>query len=65
MKKGWRIILGIVLAAVILGGLCCGVGLLTGADSNRIIMNLDEHYQVMTYSSVLNRQSGVGLKTNQ
>jgi len=49
MKKGWRIILGIVLAAVILGGLCCGVGLLTGADSNRIIMNLDEHYQVMTY----------------
>ena len=49
MKKGWRIILGIVLVAVIFGGLCCGVGVLTGADSERIIMNLDEHYQVMTY----------------
>ena len=49
MKKGWRIIFGIVLVAVVLGGLCCGVGLLTGADSDRIILNLDEHYQVMTY----------------
>ena len=49
MKKGWRVILGIVLVAVIFGGLCCGVGLLTGANSERIIMNLDEHYQVMTY----------------
>ena len=49
MKKGWRFILGIVLVAVVLGGLCCGVGLLTGADSDRIILNLDEHYQLMTY----------------
>ena len=49
MKKGWRIILGIVLVAVVLGGLCCGVGLLTGADSDRIILNLEEHYQLMTY----------------
>ena len=43
------IIVGIVLVAVVLGGLCCGVGLLTGADSDRIILNLDEHYQLMTY----------------
>ena len=49
MKKGWGVILGIVLVAVIFGGLCCGVGPLTGADSERIIMTLDEHYQVMTY----------------
>ena len=49
MKKGWRIIFGVVLVAVILGGLCCGVGLLTGADSDRIILNLDEHYQLRTY----------------
>ena len=34
---------------MIFGGLCCGVGLLTGADTDRIILNLDEHYQVMTY----------------
>ena len=46
MKKGWRIILGIVLAAVLFGGLCCGVGILTGADSDRIILNLDERYHI-------------------
>ncbi len=49
MKKGWRIILGIVLVAVIFGGLCCGVGILTGADADRIILNLDEHFHVMSY----------------
>ena len=49
MKKGWRVILGIVLAALVLGGICFGVGLLTGADLQRIILNLDEHYQLMTY----------------
>ena len=49
MRKGWRIILGIVLVAVIFGGLCCGVGILTGADFDRIILNLDEHFHVMTY----------------
>ena len=38
MKKGWRIILGIVLVAVVLGGLRCGVGLLTGADSIREVI---------------------------
>lgn len=52
MKKGWRIIFGVFLVAVILGGLCCGVGLLTGADSNRIILNLEEHYQLMTYVNI-------------
>ena len=32
MKKGWRIILGIVLVALVMGGLCFGVGLLTAQD---------------------------------
>ena len=49
MKKGWRIILTIVLVVLILGGVSFGVGLLTGGDIDRIILNLDEHYQVMTY----------------
>lgn len=49
MKKGWRIIFGIVLVALVFGGLCCGVGLLTGAEFDRIILNLDEHYHVMNY----------------
>ena len=49
MKNGWRVIFGIVLTAVIFGAVCCGVGLLTGADFNRIMLNVNEHYQVMEY----------------
>ena len=49
MKKGWRVILGIVLVALIVGGICVGVGLLTGADSARITQNLDEHYHLNAY----------------
>ena len=49
MKKGWRIIFGIVLVGVVLGGLCFGVGLLTGADTQRIIQNLDMNYHLTTY----------------
>jgi hypothetical protein len=49
MNKGWRIILGIVLVAVLLGAICMGVGLLTGADTARIIRNLDDQYQLASY----------------
>ena len=52
MKKGWRIIFGIVLVALVFGGLCCGVGLLTGAEFDRILLNLDEHYHVISYVNV-------------
>ena len=54
MKKGWRVILGIVLVAVVFGGLCCGVGVLTGADVGRIMMNLEEQYHVTTYVNSYN-----------
>ena len=36
MKTGWRIILTIVVLVILLGAICFGVGLLTGADSARI-----------------------------
>lgn len=49
MKKGWRVILGIVLVALIVGGICFGVGILTGADSVRITQNLDEHFRLSAY----------------
>ena len=50
MKKGWRVILGIVLVAIVVGGICIGVGLLTGADASRITQNLDEHYRLGVYA---------------
>ncbi len=49
MKKAWRIVLTIVLVAVLLGAVCVGVGLITGADSSRIYNELDERYNVTSY----------------
>ncbi len=49
MKKAWRVILTIVLAAMLLGAVCVGVGLITGADSARIYNLLDERYNVGSY----------------
>ncbi len=36
MKKGWRVVLLIVLIAIAVGSVCAGVGVLTGADFERI-----------------------------
>lgn len=49
MKKGWRIIISIVLAAALLGAVCVGVGLMTGADWQRIYSVLDSRYHLTQY----------------
>ncbi len=36
MKKGWRVILIIVVICIAFGAVCAGVGVLTGADTDRI-----------------------------
>ena len=36
MKKGWRVILVIVAICIAFGAVCAGVGVLTGADTERI-----------------------------
>ena len=36
MKKGWRVILVIVAICIAFGAVCAGVGVLTGADTDRI-----------------------------
>lgn len=36
MKKGWRVILIIVAICIAFGAVCAGVGVLTGADTDRI-----------------------------
>ena len=46
MKKAWRIIISIVLIAVLLGGVCVGVGFITGADTDRIYSVLDSRYNL-------------------
>lgn len=49
MKKAWRVIFAIVLIAVLLGALCIGVGLLTGAKMDVIYQVLDNRYHVEVY----------------
>ena len=52
MKDGWRIILIIAAAAILLGCVCFGVGMLTGAETDRILQNLNNNYHLDTYVEV-------------
>ncbi len=49
MKKGWKIVLAICFAALMLGIILLGVGLLTGADLSRIFSTLDQRYHLTMY----------------
>ena len=49
MKSGWKIILLVVLIAILLGAVCMGVGMMTGADFTRIWSTLDDIYHVDMY----------------
>lgn len=49
MAKGWKIVTAISFAAIVLGAVCIGVGLLTGADFERIFSTLDQRYQLTAY----------------
>ena len=46
MKKGWRVIIIIVLVAVLLGGVSLAVGFMTGAEATRIMDTLDARYNI-------------------
>lgn len=49
MIKGWKIVTAISFAAIVLGAVCIGVGLLTGAEFERIINTLEQRYQITAY----------------
>ena len=49
MKKGWKIVIALVLVALLLGAVCVGVGFLTGADMARIYSVLDDRYSITAY----------------
>ena len=49
MKKGWKVVLIVMLIAVVLGGVCIGVGSMTGADMDRIYSVLDNRYSIGMY----------------
>ena len=49
MKKIWKVLGGVIIAALVIGILCFAVGLLTGADFDRIVSVLDASYHIIMY----------------
>ena len=49
MMRAWKIVIAISFAAILLGGVCIGVGMLTGAEFERIFTTLDQRYQLSAY----------------
>lgn len=56
MKRGWYIVLVIVLVALLLGAVCVGVGYITGANTARIFAVLDDKYGITLYSDYITQQ---------
>lgn len=50
MKGAWRVIIAVALIAALIGALCMGVGLLTGAKMDVIYQVLDARYHIEVYS---------------
>lgn len=49
MKKGWRLIILVVLVAVLLGAVAVAVGFMTGAETTRIYSVLDARYNLQDW----------------
>lgn len=58
MKKAWRAICIVVLIAILLGAVAIGVGVMTGADMNRIYSVLDNRYHFEVYIEYFNQVLG-------
>ena len=49
MIRGWKVVTAISFAAIMLGAVCIGVGILTGAEFDRVFTILDDRYQIVAY----------------
>ncbi len=56
MKKGWYIVLIVVLVALLLGAVCIGVGFITGANTERIYSVLDDKYSITLYHDYITQE---------
>jgi len=52
MSKAWRVVIIIVLIIMILGAVSFGVGVITGADFNRIGSVLNDMYNLDFYLDI-------------
>ena len=56
MKKAWQIIMTIVLVVILVGAVCAGVGIITGAETSRIFSVLDDRYSLTIYYEYISEQ---------
>jgi len=56
MKKAWQIVITIVLLVVLVGAVCAGVGIITGAQMSRIYSVLDGRYNLTIYYEYITEQ---------
>ena len=49
MKRAWQIIMTIVLVVILVGAVCAGVGIITGAEMSRVFSVLDNNYNITIY----------------
>lgn len=49
MKRAGQIIITLVLVVVLVGAVCAGVGIITGAQMDRIFSVMDDRYNLTIY----------------
>jgi len=49
MRKAWQIVIAVVLIVVLIGAVSVGVGLITGANMDRVFNVLDNEYNLTIY----------------
>lgn len=56
MRKAWQIVITVVLIVVLIGAVSVGVGLITGANMDRVFNVLDKQYNLSIYYEYITEQ---------
>ena len=56
MKRAWQIIMTIVLVVILVGAVCAGVGIITGAEMSRVFSVMDNRYNLTIYYEYITQQ---------
>lgn len=56
MAKAWQIVMTVVLIVVLIGAVSVGVGLITGANMDRVFNVLDDSYNLTIYYEYITQQ---------
>jgi len=56
MRKAWQIVMAVVLIVVLIGAVSVGVGLITGANMDRVFNVLDNEYNLTIYHDYITQE---------